>query len=64
VERALQPNVRTTPRSFLLTTRRPGPTKNLDIPTSEVGRTATPTPADHQLKIVQPCKASPSVDRG
>jgi hypothetical protein len=52
VERAVHPNLRTTPRSFLLTTRRPGPTDDLDIPTSEVGRSATPTPADHQLKIV------------
>jgi hypothetical protein len=52
VERAVQPNVRTTPRSFFLTTRRPGPTNHLDIPTSEVGRSATPTPADHQLKII------------
>jgi len=46
--------VRTTPRSFLLTTRRLGPTNDLDIPTSEVGRSVTPTPADHKFKIVQP----------
>jgi hypothetical protein len=52
VERALQPNLRTTPRSFFLTTRRTGPTKDVDIPTSEVGRSATPTPADNQFKIV------------
>ena len=51
MERALQPNVRTTPRSCFLTTRRTGPTNDLDIPTSEVGQSATPTPADHQLKI-------------
>ncbi len=52
MERTLYPNLRTTPRSFCLTTRRTGQTKDLDIPTSEVGRSATPTPADHQFKIV------------
>jgi hypothetical protein len=52
VERVVHPNLRTTAGSFFLTTRRTGPTSDVDIPTSEVGRSATPTLAEHPLKII------------
>ena len=52
MDRAVHPDLRTSPGSNLLTTRRTGPTKDLDIPTTEVGRSSTPAPADHPLKII------------
>jgi hypothetical protein len=52
VDRPVHPDLRTSPGSDFLTTRRTGPTKDLDIPTTEVGRSGTSAPADHPLKII------------
>jgi len=64
MDRAVHPGLRTTPRCDVLTIRRIGPTKDPDIPTSDVDRSPTPTSAGHQLKIVTRRPSSPSVDRG